>query len=164
MNPSVRVANTAPLIFLSKIGKLELLRIGAEVVYAPVTVLSELRAIQDEATRAVQALLGTWLLEKACTQPNLLALAAQALDPGEAEVVALALELGTKDVVLDDLDARRFARRSGLQPIGTLGLLLAARRAGIIQAISPEIEALRKAGFRASDALVQRILAEAEEQ
>jgi predicted nucleic acid-binding protein len=141
-----------------------LLRIGAEVVYAPVTVLSELRAVQDEATNAVQGILGTWLLEKACTQPNLLALAAQALDLGEAEVVALALELGTKSVVLDDLDARRFARRSGLQPIGTLGLLLAARRAGIIQAISPEIEALRKAGFHASNALVQRILAEAEEQ
>jgi uncharacterized protein len=92
------------------------------------------------------------------------ALAAQLLDPGEAEVVALALELGTKDVVQDDLDARRFARRSGLQPVGTLGLLLAARRAGIIQAVSPEIETLREAGFHASDALVQRILAEAGER
>lgn len=133
-------------------------------MYAPVTVLSELSAVQDEVSGAVQALLGTWLLEKACSQPNLLALAVQALDPGEAEVVALALELGTKDVVLDDLDARRYARRSGLEPIGTLGLLLAARRAGIIQAISPEIEALRRAGFHASEELVQFILAEAEEQ
>lgn len=133
-------------------------------MYAPVTVLSELSAVQDEVSGAVQALLGTWLLEKACSQPNLLALAVQALDPGEAEVVALALELGTKDVVLDDLDARRYARRSGLEPIGTLGLLLAARRARIIQAISPEIEALRRAGFHASEELVQFILAEAEEQ
>jgi hypothetical protein len=64
-----------------------LLRIGAEVVYAPTTVLRELSAIQDEVARAVQANLGAWLLEKACLQPNLLALAAQALDPGEAEVV-----------------------------------------------------------------------------
>jgi predicted nucleic acid-binding protein len=45
-----------------------------------------------------------------------------------------------------------------------LGLLLVARRAGIIRAVSPEIDALRKAGFHASDALLQRILAEAEEQ
>lgn len=84
MNPNVRVVNTAPLIFLSKIGKLELLRIGAELVYAPVTALSELSAVQDESNKAVQGILGTWLLEKACSQPNLLALAAQALDPGEA--------------------------------------------------------------------------------
>jgi len=45
-----------------------------------------------------------------------------------------------------------------------LGLLLAARRAGIIPAVSPEIEALRKAGFHASEALVQRILTEAGEK
>lgn len=163
MSPNVRIVNTAPLIFLSKIERLDLLRIGAEVVYAPATVLSELKAVQDEAVMAVQAILGTWLLDKACSQPNLLTIAGQALDPGEAEVVALALELGTKDVVLDDLDARRFARRSGLQPIGTLGLLLAAKRAGIIPAVSPEIDALRKAGFHSSNALVTRILAEAEE-
>ncbi len=161
MSPGIRVVNTAPLIFLSKIKRLELLRIGADMVYAPAAVLNELKAVQDEALKAVQELLGTWLLEKTCSQPNLLTITRQALDAGEAEVVALALELGTNDVVLDDLDARRFARRSGLQPIGTLGLLLAAKRAGIIQAISPEIDMLRKAGFHASNALVTRILEEA---
>ncbi len=108
--------------------------------------------------------MGTWLLEKACSQPYLMLLAAQMLEPREAEVVALALELGTRDVVLDDLDARSFARRSSLQPIGTLGLLLAGKRAGIIKAVSPELDELRKAGFRASDSLVKRILAEAHEE
>lgn len=164
MTSNIRVVNTAPLIFLSKIGKLDLLRIGTDVVYAPTTVLTELNSVEDEATNVVQGILGTWLQEKACTQPNLMALTVQALDPGEAEVIALALELETKDIVLDDLDARRFARRSGLLPIGTLGLILAAKRAGIIQAVSPEIEALRKAGFYANDTLVQRILTEAGEQ
>jgi hypothetical protein len=68
LTPRIRVVNTAPLIFISKIGKPELLRIGAEVVYAPITVLSELRVVQDEATQTIQGILGTWLLEKACTQ------------------------------------------------------------------------------------------------
>ena len=164
MSPGIRVVNTAPLIFLSKIKKLELLRIGAEVVYAPATVLNELKAVQDEADMAVQEILGTWLLEKSCSQPNLLAMARQALDPGEAKVIALALELGITDVVLDDLDARSFACRSGLQPIGTLGLLLAAKRAEIIRTVFPEIDALGKAGFHASAALLARILTEAGEQ
>jgi predicted nucleic acid-binding protein len=163
VNPKIRIVNTAPLIFLAKIGKLELLRIGADVIYIPPAVLTELRATPDEATKAVQEILGIWLLEKACTQPGLYSLAAQALDPGEAEVVALAFELGTQDVVLDDLDARRFAHRSGLQPIGTMGLLLAAKKKGIVAAIAPEVEALKKAGFRVSEALVKRILAEAGE-
>lgn len=94
----------------------------------------------------------------------MLAITRQALDPGEAEVVALALELGTRDVVLDDLDARRFARRSGLQPIGTLGLLLAGKRAGIVQSVSAEINALRQVGFYANASLVARILSEAGEE
>lgn len=164
MSPLVRVVNTAPLIFLSKIKRLELLRLGADVVYAPSEVLNELKAVQDGAEMTVREMLGGWLLEKSCSQQNLLVISRQALDPGEAEVVALALELGTKDVVLDDLDARRFARRSGLQPIGTLGLLLAGKRAGIIQTVSTEIYALRQVGFYANTALVARILSEAGEE
>jgi predicted nucleic acid-binding protein len=66
----------------------------------------------------------------------------QALDPGEAEVVALALETGTKDIGLDNLDACCFACLSGLQPIDTLGLLLTARRDGMIPAVFPVIKAL----------------------
>jgi predicted nucleic acid-binding protein len=126
--------------------------------------LNELKAVQDDAGMAVQEILGAWLLEKSCSQQNVLAITRQALDPGEAEVVTLALELGATDIVLDDLDARRFARRSGLQPIGTLGLLLAGKRAGILQAVSPEIDALRVAGFHASAALITSILTEAGEK
>jgi predicted nucleic acid-binding protein len=164
LSPLVRVVNTAPLIFLSKIKRLELLRLGADAVYTPSEVLNELKAVQDDAGMAVQEVLGTWLLEKSCSQQNLLAISRQALDPGEAEVVALALELGTRDVVLDDLDARRFARRSGLQPIGTLGLLLAGKQAGIIQTVSTEINALQRVGLYANAALVTRILSEAGEE
>jgi len=61
------------------------------------------------------------------------------------------------------LDARRFAYRSGLQPVGSLGLLLAAKGNGIIDAVAPESDALRNSGFRVSDALVARVLAEAGE-
>lgn len=163
MSASARVVNTAPLIFLAKLGKLELLRLGATAVYAPTAVLDELHAQPDEAFLAVQPLLRSWLIERNCSRPDLLAVTIQALDPGEAAVIALALELGTEDVVLDDLDARRFAFRSGLHPIGTLGLLLAAKGNGLIEAIGPEIEKLRRAGFRASESLVKYILIEAGE-
>jgi hypothetical protein len=163
MSPQIRVVNTAPLIFLAKLNRLELLRQGVEIVYVPTVVLQELRSIPDEATEAVQEMIGEWLQEKNCTQPGLVTLAEQSVDKGEAEVIALALELGTHDVVLDDLDARRFARRSGLTPIGTLGLLLVAKNHGLIETIRPEIEALRKAGFHASGALVHSVLVAARE-
>lgn len=131
-----RITNTAPLIFLAKLERLELLR---------------------------QAALGSWLIEKPCTHRSRLEIIKQSMDAGEAEVIALALELGIDDVVLDDLDARRFARRSGLRPIGTLGLLLAGKENGVIESISDEITRLRSLGFRASEVLIATILASANE-
>jgi predicted nucleic acid-binding protein len=164
MAQRIRVVNTAPLIFLAKLGQLPLLRMAVGQVYVPPTVLAELRAVPDEATRTVEAFLWDWLIERACSNLPLLAITTQIVDPGEAEVIALALELATEDVVLDDLEARRFARRCGLQPIGTLGLLVAAKQAGRVEAVAPEIERLKEFGFRASKALVGHILAEVGEK
>ncbi len=159
----MRIVNTAPLIFLGKLDRLDLLRMGVDSVIVPTTVLLELQAVKDEATEAVDIALNDWLQQMSCTLPALLELITQSIDPGEAEVLALAREFGTPHVVLDDLDARRYARRMGLQPIGTLGLLLAAKKIGELGAVLPEIESLRSAGFRASEELVRRVLQEAGE-
>ena len=85
------------------------------------------------------------------------------LDLGEAEVVALAREVAADRVVMDDLDARRIARRVGLDLIGTVGLLLAARLRGEIPAVRVEIERLLDLGFRVSPSLVEAVLKEAGE-
>ncbi|MEM4188762.1 MAG: hypothetical protein QXN56_06425 [Candidatus Hadarchaeum sp.] len=57
--------------------------------------------IQDETTRAIEKLLGTWLEEKSCTQLSLLSVTKGSLHEGEAEVIAIALEYSTKDVALE---------------------------------------------------------------
>ncbi|ASJ03771.1 hypothetical protein A3L09_07870 [Thermococcus profundus] len=85
------------------------------------------------------------------------------IDYGEAETIALALEKDLDLVVLDDKDARKAARGFGLRVTGTLGILLIAKRRGLIENIKPHIETLRKNGFRISDEIVERILKEAGE-
>ena len=80
------------------------------------------------------------------------------LGSGEAEVIQLARERATTQVVLDDLDARRYARRVGLEPVGTLGLLLAARLRGEIHSLRAEIVRLRQVGFYITDALIEAVL------
>jgi predicted nucleic acid-binding protein len=102
MSLKVRIVNTAPLIFLAKLNRLELLRQGVDLVYVPTAVLDELRAVPDEATEKVESKIGDWLVEKNCTQPGLITLAEQSVGAGEAHVIALALELNSRDVVLDD--------------------------------------------------------------
>ena len=78
-------------------------------------------------------------------------------------LIFLAKSLRAERVLLDDLDARRFARRIGLKPVGTLGLLLAARLRGEIPSVRAEIDHLRALGFRAAPKLIKAILQEAKE-
>ena len=61
-------------------------------------------------------------------------------------------------ISLDDLDARRFARRIGLASIGTVGLLLAARLKGEMQSLKDEIDKLQELGFWISDDLREEVL------
>lgn len=153
------VADTSALIFLAKLDRLDLLRQGAEKVVAPPVVLAELRGRPDEALPKIEAALSVGWLEVAPVQDRgMIPLLLAELDPGEAEVVALAQELGAERVVMDDLDARRFARRVGLVPVGTLGLLLAARLRGEISSLRDEIQRLQDEGFRVGQALLEEVL------
>ncbi|HLL73696.1 MAG TPA: DUF3368 domain-containing protein [Pyrinomonadaceae bacterium] len=79
------------------------------------------------------------------------------LDEGEAEAIALASEQG-HTIVLDDSQARAAARNLGLKVVGTIGILLKAKRGGVIPAIRPVIEALELNGFYLSDALREEAL------
>lgn len=86
-----------------------------------------------------------------------------ALDLGEAEVIVLVKEVDADRVVMDDLDARRFARRAGFDLVGTFGLLLAARLRGDIPSLKEKIDQLRALGLYAAPDLVEAILKEAGE-
>ena len=67
-------------------------------------------------------------------------------------------------MLIDERDGRILARDLGLPVTGVLGILLRAKTTGRIQAIKPEIDALRaKAGFFITASLEAGILAEAGE-
>jgi predicted nucleic acid-binding protein len=70
------------------------------------------------------------------------------LGPGEAEVLLLALESRDATVILDDLLARRVAQAMEIRLTGTLGLLVDAKRAGLIPAVSPLLDRLHALRFR----------------
>jgi predicted nucleic acid-binding protein len=66
-------------------------------------------------------------------------------------------------VILDERPARKLALALGLPVVGTAGILLAAKRAGLIPEVAPLLDALIKHGFRISTALRDRVLADAAE-
>lgn len=150
----VWIADATPLIVLAKIGYLGLISALADVVLVPQTVADEVLegGKDDPARQALESGLG----QRVSDAPIHSALAALRLDPGEEA----ALARPGSQALLDDLGARKAARLLGVRTIVTLGIIARAKREGLITAAKPLMTALRAVGFRASDALIEAVLAE----
>ena len=86
------------------------------------------------------------------------------LGAGEASVIATAYERRAHLVVLDDRRARRIAAHAyRLQVKGTAGILVAAKRNGLVSEVRPWLESMRSQGYHLSQRLINRAAAEAGE-
>jgi hypothetical protein len=88
----------------------------------------------------------------------------EALDVGEAEALALADQLQADLVLLDESAARRWAEELEIPKTGTVGVLLRAKREGLIDAVRPALDALRKTAFWIDDSLYRHALDAANER
>ena len=79
------------------------------------------------------------------------------VDDGEAEAIALASERQWR-VILDDLRARAVAERMHLRIIGTVGILVRAKRAGLLPEVAPVLQSLSASGFYLSEPLKMEVL------
>ena len=149
--------DASPLILLTKAGHLDLLRAGGMDVVVPDVVVAEVGAkgAHDPTARAIEQ--AGWLaVVPAPEMPE--PVRGCNLDPGESAVLALALGDPASEVVLDDLAGRRCAARLGIRCLGTLGVVLVAKRLGTIPVARPVIERLRLVGLYVDDELVEDVL------
>ena len=154
------VSNTSPLSNLAIIGRLDLLREQLESVTIPPGVRMELsRHPNPEARHSLEkAFEGRWLsiVPLVAAVPADLA---SALDMGEAEALALALETRADLVLLDESAARLKACHLGPAHTGVLGVLRQARQMNRISSLQAEILRLRsEAHFFISPSLEKRLL------
>ena len=135
-------------------------------LWIPDAVALELRLHPDPAAiqRIEEALHEGWIRVATRRESPLLRILELQLHAGEAETIALGIDLGADIVLIDEQEGRQFAARTGLCVTGVLGILLRAKGAGDIPAIKPEIDRLRsRAGFFVSGLLESQILAAAGE-
>jgi len=86
------------------------------------------------------------------------------LGAGEAEAIALALELRADTLLMDERRGRIAAAAAGLKVIGLLGVLLEAKHQGAIPATKPVLdELISKGGMWLSTELYQQALRQAGE-
>lgn len=156
-NPASRVVcNCGPLIALAGVGQLDLLPQLFRQVCIPTEVYDELTGSQRfESVRNLfhQPWLEIIPLPTPCDP-----LLTVQLDTGEAAVLTLARLFPGAEVLMDERKGRRLAERLfGLRVLGTGGLLLRAKRAGLIPAVQPVLVAMKNNGYHLSDRLMQAI-------
>ena len=154
MSSAPVISNASPLIALEQIAHLQLLQELFSAVLIPPAVVRE---------TAPTVTLPAWVTERALTQPIGPQILRASLGPGESETISLALEVGARWVILDERPARRLAYALGLPVIGTLGILLASKRRGLLTDVRPCMDALVNFGFRISPDLYDLVLADAGE-
>ncbi len=80
------------------------------------------------------------------------------LGDGESEAITLAMENSEYGVVLDDLQARKCAMVFNLSLIGSLGLIVKAKKEGLLEAAKPAFESLIKSGLYITPQLTEKVL------
>ncbi|MBI4517959.1 MAG: DUF3368 domain-containing protein [Deltaproteobacteria bacterium] len=160
--PDLVICNTSPLFYLHRLGRLDLLRELYGSVTVPEAVAAELQAGREQGEDAPNPATVDWIEVRSVRVPQLIALITD-FGPGEAEVLALALENPSSLVILDDRLARAVAKGRGLKVTGTAGVLLRAKREGALPAVAPLIAELTQLGFRLGPAATRAILTLARE-
>ncbi|MEM9835182.1 MAG: DUF3368 domain-containing protein [Bacteroidota bacterium] len=80
------------------------------------------------------------------------------LDLGEAESIALAMELKADYLIIDEKRGRGIAEERGVRIVGVLGILIKAKKEGLIENVSDYIMKLQSVGMWLNEKLVLRVL------
>ena len=150
------ISDSSPLISLAIIRKLHLLEQIFDEIWMPQAVYqeiakknkpysSELERFSENRIKDVQNRLAVQLLLKE-------------LDIGEAEAIVLALETNIKDVLIDEYKGRKVAQSCQLETTGTIGVLLQAKKKGLITEVKADLDELICNHCRISQPLYEKAL------
>jgi predicted nucleic acid-binding protein len=158
------VADAGPLIGLARGDWLWLLQRLYRRVLIPPAVRDELEleAPRPGSSALFQATQDGWLVTATPPERQEKTPLAEILDPGEAEAILLAEARGMR-LLIDERRGRAVARRRGVTVIGTGGVLLRAKQAGLVEELSPILDQLATHGYRLSPRLRKEILSRAGE-
>lgn len=147
------ISDTSCLILLEKIGELYLLH----KLFGTITTTNE---VAEEFGMP----LPSWIELKQPVDKNYQSIIGLSVDKGEASAITLALELTDCLLIIDDIKGRKLAQQLGLSIIGTMGVVVDAKLAGIITSVKPILDKIKATNFRITDQLEQLILTRAGEK
>lgn len=157
------VSDTTPISELAKVKHLDLLPQIFGKVVIPQGVFNELQKGTHPVAFIVQNL--TWLEVVTVNNQQLVEELQKSfnLHLGESEAIALAEEIGASELLIDEKAARKVAMARKLPLIGTVGILLLAKRRGLLDSVKNILNEMQVKGTRISVKLYEQVLTLAEE-
>ena len=150
--------HTGPINYLVLIAEIEVLPELYERILIPPSVCGELKhARAPEVVRLWISQAPKWLhVRVSSLTPDSQLLKAD-IEVGERDAILLAQELTADALLMDDMDGRREARRRNLPVTGTIGVLRAAAKLGLLD-FQDALDRLRGTTFRMEKEFLRRLI------
>jgi uncharacterized protein len=153
------VSDTSPINNLAAINQLHLLHQLYGTVLIPESVYRELTDPNFSVAGATEVQTFDWIQTRSVSDRTIIEALSSELDVGEAEAIALALEIQADQVLIDERRGRLVAARLNLRYTGILGILVEAKSQGLIAEVKPLLDALvNRAGFWVAEPLYNNVL------
>ncbi|MEM9008127.1 MAG: DUF3368 domain-containing protein [Cyanobacteria bacterium P01_F01_bin.86] len=156
------VSDTSPITNLAAIGQLDLLRQLYRAIVIPFAVNNEMTGTSKPVPGALEVQTFDWIRTQAVADAQSvtdLQMRHISIDRGEAEAIALAVELSAGLLLMDERRGRLLANSYDLKVTGLLGVILLAKHQALIPAVKPLIDQMiAKADFRVSSQLYEIVL------
>jgi uncharacterized protein len=157
------VSNAGPIIALSAIDRLEILKSIFKEIIVPEPVHNEIMQGGRDFIGLGSYRKATWIEVVPLAGP-IEPLLGTLLDKGEASVIQLAREKGVDFVLIDERKARKLARKIyGIHVIGSARILVEAKHQGFIPNVREALEGMRSTGYWIHDDIMKKALEQAEE-
>jgi len=150
------IVNSTPLIILSKIGELEILKNLYCEIMIPRAVFEEVTRKNDLANEKI--LNSEWIKILEVQDKSDRKIYQAKLHDGEVEVIMLAKEISADLLIIDDNAAKKTAKFLGFKVTGTIGILLKAKAEKIISEVRPILDKMLAEKFYISDKIINLVL------
>jgi uncharacterized protein len=156
------VSDTSPITNLAAIGQLDLLEKLYTSIIIPQAVYNEMVAVGKVVPGAWEVQTFSWIQIQVVTNAQSVVdiqTSQDNIDLGEAEAIVLSLELNADLVLMDERRGRAVAIDYGLKVTGLLGVLVQAKRNGLIADVKPLMDRLiEQVDFRVGSQLYETVL------
>ena len=154
----ILIADSSALVALSIVNQLDVLEKIFGEVYVPRAVYNEVRQENKEESKKLEEYCKNRVLD--ISTPFNFNIT---LGQGESEAIVLYEEKNANFLLCDDKKAKKFAQNFGINVIGSLGILLKAKKEKHIEKIAPLLEILKSSRIFIDDKIYELVLEMAEE-